>query len=84
MAHVASEITSLKGQAFPLSHMAELNTRHRLDAVCLCSSAFWRESRHDCPLYAWRVEAVPAPWTSSKKLFILPLYHEDMPVLPLC
>lgn len=83
--HVASEITSLKGQAFPLSHMAELNTRHRLDAVWLCSSAFWQESKHDCPLYAWRVEAVPAPWTSSKNcLFchcimkICQFFHEVM------
>ncbi len=41
MVHVASEITSLKGQAFPLSHMAELNTQHRLDADCLCASGFW-------------------------------------------
>lgn len=35
MAHVASEITSLEGQAFPLSHMAELNTQHSLDADCV-------------------------------------------------
>ena len=33
--HGASEITSLEGQAFPLSHMAELNTQHRLDTDCV-------------------------------------------------
>lgn len=67
MVYVPSEITSLKRQAFPLSHMAELNTQHRLDADCLCASSIWEESKHDCPLYAWRAEAVPATWTSLEK-----------------
>lgn len=35
MVHVASEITSLEGQAFPLTHMAELNTQHCLDEDCV-------------------------------------------------
>lgn len=35
MVHVASEITSLEGQAFPLTHMAELNTQHCLDKDCV-------------------------------------------------
>lgn len=39
--HVASKIKSPNGKAFPLSHMAELNTQHRLDADCLCASGVW-------------------------------------------
>lgn len=67
--HEASEITSLKGQAFPLSHMAEPNTQHRLDADCLCAPGVWHEAKHDCPIYVWRVQPSPATLTTPQNQF---------------
>lgn len=56
MVYVVSEITPLKGQAFPLSHMAKLNTQHHLGADCLCTSCVWspRMTAHYTP-GEWRL-----------------------------